>query len=92
MAGCLNKITGLPNKNSFWEIVKGSELGPNSPITLQWTSAEKVEFIRNIEIDENFLISVEQKVVNKSDKELSLTQYGRIKELELQNFRFLYIA
>ena len=28
--------------------------------------------------DENFLISVEQKVVHKSDKELSLTQYGRI--------------
>jgi YidC/Oxa1 family membrane protein insertase len=68
----------LPNKNSVWKVVEGNELGPNNPITIKWKSPEGLEFIRKIEIDEDYLISVEQKVVNNTSKEFSLTQYGRI--------------
>ena len=68
----------LPNKNSVWELVEGKELGPESHITITWTSPDGIEFLRKIEIDKDYLITVEQKVTNISDKAIYLTQYGRI--------------
>ena len=68
----------LPNKNSIWELIEGKELGPESHITIKWTSPDGIEFFRKIEIDKDYLISIEQKVTNVSGKNISLTQYGRI--------------
>ena len=68
----------LPNKNSEWQLIEGQELGPESHITIKWVSPEGIEFIRKIEIDNDYLITVEQKVTNVSKKDISLTQYGRI--------------
>ena len=68
----------LPNKNSVWQLIEGKELGPESHIIIKWVSPEGIEFFRKIEIDKNYLITVEQKVTNVSNKDISLTQYGRI--------------
>ena len=68
----------LPNKNSEWQLIEGKELGPESHITIKWVSPEGIEFFRKIEIDKDYLITVEQKVTNVSNKDISLTQYGRI--------------
>ncbi len=68
----------LPNKNSVWKLVEGKELGPESHITIIWTSPDGIEFLRKIEIDKNYLITIEQKVTNISEKDINLTQYGRI--------------
>ncbi len=68
----------LPNKNSVWELIEGKELGPENHITIKWLSPDSIEFIRKIEIDKDYLITVEQKITNISSKDISLTQYGRI--------------
>ena len=68
----------LPNKNSEWQLIEGQELGPESHITIKWVSPEGIEFFRKIEIDKDYLITVEQKVTNVSNKNISITQYGRI--------------
>ncbi len=68
----------LPNKNSEWQLIEGKELGPESHIIIKWVSSEGIEFLRKIEIDKDYLITVEQKVTNVTNKDISLTQYGRI--------------
>ena len=68
----------LPNKNSEWRLIEGKELGPENRITIKWVSPEGIEFFRKIEVDKDYLITVEQKVTNISNKDISLTQYGRI--------------
>ena len=68
----------LPNKNSEWQLIEGKELGPENHIIIKWVSPEGIEFFRKIEIDKDYLITVEQKVTNVSNKDISLTQYGRI--------------
>ena len=68
----------LPNKNSEWQLIEGKELGPESHIIIKWVSPKGIEFFRKIEIDRDYLITVEQKVTNGSNKDISLTQYGRI--------------
>ena len=68
----------LPNKNSVWELIEGKDLGPENHITIKWLSPDGIKFVRKIEIDKDYLITVEQKVTNVSSKDISLTQYGRI--------------
>lgn len=68
----------LPSKNSEWQLIEGKELGPENHITIKWVSPEGIEFFRKIEVDKDYLITVEQKVTNVSNKDISLTQYGRI--------------
>ena len=68
----------LPNKNSEWQLIEGKELGPENHITIKWVSPEGIEFFRKIEVDKDYLITVEQKVTNVSNKDISLTQYGRV--------------
>ena len=68
----------LPNKNSEWQLIEGKELGPENHITIKWVSPEGIEFFRKIEVDKDYLITVEQKVTNVSNKDIALTQYGRI--------------
>ena len=68
----------LPNKNSEWQLIEGKELGPENHITIKWVSPEGIEFLIKIEVDKDYLITVEQKVTNVSNKDISLTQYGRI--------------
>ena len=68
----------LPNKSSEWQLIEGKELGPENRITIKWVSPEGIEFFRKIEVDKDYLITVEQKVTNISNKDISLTQYGRI--------------
>ncbi|MAI02238.1 MAG: membrane protein insertase YidC [Rickettsiales bacterium TMED254] len=68
----------LPQSDSIWKLIAGKELGPNNPITLEWSSPDKITFTRKISLDENFLFTIEQKVINNSKKKYSITQYGRV--------------
>ena len=68
----------VPQKNSIWKIIKGKDLGPGKPVTLKWTSPDNLDFIRTISIDENYLFTVEQKIINNSNDSHTMTQYGRI--------------
>ena len=68
----------VPQKNSAWKLIKGKELGPGKPITLKWSSPDKIDFIRTISIDQNYLFTIEQKIINNSNEPHIMTQYGRI--------------
>ena len=78
LGGMSQENINLPTKNSEWQLIEGKELGPESHIIIKWVSPEGLEFFRKIEIDNDYLITVEQKVTNVSKKDISLTQYGRI--------------
>ncbi len=68
----------VPQKNSTWKLIKGKKLGPGKSVTLKWSSPDKIDFIRKISIDKNYLFTVDQKVVNNSNEIHTITQYGRI--------------
>ncbi len=81
----------LPTKNSEWQLIEGKELGPESHIIIKWVSPEGLEFFRKIEIDNDYLITVEQKVTNVSNKDISLIQYGRINRTGTPKISGFYI-
>ena len=68
----------VPQPDTLWKIVKGKELGVNTPITLEWVSPDGFVFTRIISVDENFMFTIQQKIKNNSNKTHSFIPYGRI--------------
>ncbi|MHA1599787.1 MAG: membrane protein insertase YidC, partial [Alphaproteobacteria bacterium] len=67
----------LPNADTVWK-ANGNVLSPNRPVTLSWDNGEGLRFERTYEIDEHYMFTVEQRVVNNSDAAISLAPYGLI--------------
>ena len=75
-----DKSIKLPNKDSKWKSLKKS-YSENEKIELEWNNGEGLTFFRTIEFDENFLISVVDKVENKSPKTIKLTNFSYLRRL-----------
>ena len=68
----------LPTNNTKWTLHEGKELGPKSPITLKWLSPNGLTFLKKISLDDNYLFTIEQRIINNSNKSIVVTPYGRI--------------
>ena len=75
-----DKSIKLPNKDSKWKSLKKS-YSENEKIELEWNNGEGLTFFRTIEFDEDFLISVVDKVQNKSPKIIKLTNFSYLRRL-----------
>jgi YidC/Oxa1 family membrane protein insertase len=75
-----DKSIKLPNKNSTWKSVK-KNYNENEKIQLEWNNNEGLTFYRTIEFDENFMISVIDKVQNGSSKTIKLTNFSYLRRL-----------
>lgn len=69
--------TPLPNANTIWQTNK-EELKPGSDVTLTWTNQEEVQFVLNIALDDNYMFTIKQSVINGSAKPINLQPYGLI--------------
>lgn len=70
-------IEGAPDGQTVWTADR-TELGVDSPVTLSWANPEGVTFRQVISVDENYMFSVTQEVVNGSNAAVSLVPYARI--------------
>jgi YidC/Oxa1 family membrane protein insertase len=67
----------LPSSDTKWTADK-ELLTPDSPVTLTWDNGEGLTFKREIAIDENYLFTVNQSVVNNTGGDVVLHPYGLI--------------
>ena len=82
----------LPDSNSIWRADKNS-IGVNDPVKLTWTSDQNITFEKIISLDEDYLFSVDQRVINNSGLSFDLYPYGLSKRQgipEMQNFFILH--
>lgn len=67
----------LPNNETIWN--SDSEvLTPEKPVNLFWVNEDGVKFLIAITVDENYLFTIEQTIVNNSNQELPVQSYGLI--------------
>ncbi|MEO0635155.1 MAG: membrane protein insertase YidC [Pseudomonadota bacterium] len=71
-------LTDLPGPDTVWELADGDVLSAGRPITLSYTSPQGIEFERQIAIDDDYLLTFTDRVVNGSSDAVSLQSYGRI--------------
>ena len=82
----------LPNNKSKWTADKSS-IGINDPVKITWTNTQNITFEKIITLDEHYLFSVDQRVINNSDKSFDLYPFGLSKRQglpEMQNFFILH--
>ncbi len=73
-----NKDIKLPNSNSIWRVAGNTKLTPNSSIELIWENEQNIRFEKEIKIDNQFLFTVDQRIINNSDKTYNFYPYGQI--------------
>lgn len=64
----------VPTNKTNWTIKDKTK----NKITLSWTNKDKVEFIREMSFDENYMLTIKEKIINNSNKEIKLYPYGRV--------------
>ena len=82
----------LPNNKSVWKADKSS-IGINDPVKLTWQNSQNIIFEKIITLDEHYLFSVDQRVINNSGKSFDLYPFGLSKRQglpEMQNFFILH--
>ena len=88
-----NKNINLPSANTLWEIDGNEKLTPNSSVKLKWSNNNGIKFEKIISIDNNFLFTIEQKIINNTNKTYNFYPYGQIirnTAPEVTNFYILH--
>ena len=74
----MDNWTGISDDNGAdtpWQLVSGSTLTPSAPVVLSYEN-NGLNFNRTITIDEDYLITLSDKVTNVSDGERTITRKG----------------
>jgi len=88
-----NKNIDLPDSNTLWSVEGNNKLSPNNPIKLIWNNNQGIKFQKNIKIDNQFLFTINQKIINTSEKTYNFYPYGQIvrnKAPQVTNFYILH--
>ena len=72
----------LPNLETEWSTT-GQTLSPTTPITLYWTNKDNITFKIYYEIDDQYMLQVNQEINNKSIKAIDIFPYRLIKRINL---------
>ena len=70
--------TRVPDKDTRWRVDGDSVLSQNSPVTMRWDNGQGQVFERTIGIDDSFVISVTQRVVNNGASAVTLHPYALV--------------
>jgi len=68
----------LPDDNTVWTQEGHGVLAPGKPITLVWDNGEGLEFRRVISVDDNYLFTIDDTVINRSADPVTLYPYALI--------------
>ena len=88
-----DKNVEIPNSNSIWSVSGNSKLTAQSPIKLTWTNDQGITFEKEMSIDDKFLFTVKQRVINSTNNKYDFYSYGQIirnEAPEITNFYILH--
>ena len=67
----------LPDKDSLWK--SKTKINNNDPLEIEWASNQGLKINRKISFDENFMITIEDIVLNQTGNNVELTNYSYIR-------------
>ncbi|QLC24415.1 membrane protein insertase YidC [Parasphingopyxis algicola] len=75
--GWASEDIATPDGDTLWQ-ADGETLAPGSPVTMQWRNGTGQLFEIILEVDENFLFSVDQRISNVGEGPVSARSYALI--------------
>ena len=88
-----DKNIETPNSQTVWSLLDNNKLTDKSSIKLTWSNKQGITFEKEIFLDDKFLFTIKQKIINSSDKTYDFYSYGQIirnKIPEISNFYILH--
>jgi len=88
-----NSEIEIPNSKTLWKIQGNNKLDPNNSIKMLWKNNKGIIFEKKISIDKQYLFTVDQKIINNSEKTYNFYPYGQIirnSAPEVTNFYILH--
>jgi len=86
-----NKNIDVPDASTIWKISGNKRLTNNSPVKLTWSNSQGITFEKYISLDNQFLFTVKEKIINSSDKSYNFYSYGQIIRNKLPEISGFYI-
>ena len=88
-----DKNIEIPNSESIWSVLGNNKLTEQSPVKLSWANRQGITFEKEISIDDKYLFTIKQRVINSTDNKYDFYSYGQIirnKIPEISNFYILH--
>jgi YidC/Oxa1 family membrane protein insertase len=70
----------VPDNKTQWSVVSQGELTPEEPLLLEWDNGQGLVFKRKISIDQRYVFTIIQSVVNNTAQDVTLYPYARVSE------------
>ena len=70
--------TKVPDSNTVWSVKGNNQLTPSSPVTLTWSNGNGLAFERTYTLDEHFMLTLTQKVMNNGKATVELYPYSSL--------------
>ncbi|MDB0066777.1 membrane protein insertase YidC [Candidatus Pelagibacter sp.] len=86
-----NKNIDVPDASTIWKISGNKKLTNNNPIKLTWSNSQDITFEKYISLDDQFLFTIKEKIINRSDKSYSFYSYGQIIRNKIPEISGFYI-
>ena len=86
-----NKNIDIPDASTIWEVSGNKRLTNINPVKLTWSNNQGITFEKHISLDDQFLFTVKEKIINSSDKSYNFYSYGQIIRNELPEISGFYI-
>ena len=88
-----DKNIEIPNSSSIWVISGNNKLTDQSPVKLRWSNGQGIIFEKEISMDDKYLFTIKQRVINNTNNKYDFYSYGQIirnKTPEISNFYILH--
>ena len=86
-----DKNIEIPNSESVWSIIGNNKLTDQSPIKLSWKNKQGIIFEKEISLDDKYLFTIKQKVINKTNNKYDFYSYGQIIRNKIPEITDFYI-
>tara|TARA_B100000900_G_scaffold236812_1_gene201102 strand:+ start:175 stop:1857 length:1683 start_codon:yes stop_codon:yes gene_type:complete len=73
-----DKNIDIPNSDTIWSVKDNDQLTNQSPVKLSWTNKQGLTFEKEISLDDKYLFTIKQKVINATNKKYDFYSYGQI--------------
>ena len=73
-----DKNIDIPDAETIWSLDGNNKLTEKSPIKLSWTNNQGLTFVKEISLDDKYLFTIKQKVINSTNNKYDFYSYGQI--------------
>ena len=73
-----DKNIDIPTSDTIWSLIGNNKLTENSPVKLSWTNNQGITFEKEFSLDDKYLFSIKQKVINSTNNKYDFYSYGQI--------------